>query len=124
MVKYTAFSLLGSHHRPCQRAQLLGEYLETLHDERSVIVLHDRRIPGTRSNIDYIAITRSGGVWAIDAKNYTGKVQRVDKGGRLSTDFHLYVGRRDCMSAAATAPSSCTAWRSRSMRSGRRSTSR
>jgi len=76
--------------------RLLGEYLETLHDERTVIVLHDRRIPGTRSNVDHIAITRSGRVWAIDAKNYTGKVQRIDKGGWFSTDFHLRVGRREC----------------------------
>jgi hypothetical protein len=76
--------------------RLLGEYLETVHDERSVIVLHDRRIPGTRANIDHIAITHSGEVWAIDAKNYNGKVQRVDKGGWFSTDLHLYVGRRDC----------------------------
>jgi hypothetical protein len=76
--------------------RLLGEHLETLHDESTVIVLHDRRIPGTRANIDHIAITRSGGVWAIDAKKYTGKVQCIDKGGWFSTDFHLYVGRRDC----------------------------
>jgi hypothetical protein len=35
-------------------------------------------------------------VWAIDAKNYSGKVQRIDKGGWFSTDLRLYVGRRDC----------------------------
>jgi hypothetical protein len=52
--------------------QLLGGYLEKIHDERVVVVLHDRRIPGTRANIDHIAITRSGAVWAIDAKNYAG----------------------------------------------------
>jgi hypothetical protein len=60
------------------------------------VVLHDRRIPGTRANIDHIAVTRSGAVWAIDAKNYSGKVQRIDKGGWFSTDLRLYVGRRDC----------------------------
>src|SRR5206468_8064624 len=76
--------------------RLLGDYLEKIQDERVVVVLHDRRIPGTRANIDHIAITRSGTVWAIDAKNYTGKVRRVDKGGWFSTDFRLYVGRRDC----------------------------
>jgi Nuclease-related domain len=76
--------------------RLLGEYLEGLHDERSLIVLHDRRIPGTRANIDHIAITRNGSVWAVDAKNYSGKVQRVDRGGWFSTDLRLYVGRRDC----------------------------
>jgi hypothetical protein len=76
--------------------RLLGNYLETLHDDRSVIVLHDRRVPGTRANIDHIAITRGGRVWVIDAKKYTGKVRKVDKGGWLSTDYRLYVGRRDC----------------------------
>lgn len=81
--------------------RLLGEYLERIQDERVVVVLHDRRIPGTRANIDHIAITRSGTVWAIDAKNYSGKVQRIDKGGWFSTDVRLYVGRRDCNEARA-----------------------
>jgi hypothetical protein len=81
--------------------RLLGEYLEKLHDDATVIVLHDRRIPGSRANVDHIAVTRSGGVWAIDAKNYTGKVQRIDKGGWFSTDERLYVGRRDCSKLVA-----------------------
>jgi hypothetical protein len=81
--------------------RLLGEYLEKLHDDSTVIVLHDRRIPGSRANLDHIAITRSGEVWAIDAKNYTGKVQRIDKGGWFSTDERLYVGRRDCSKLVA-----------------------
>jgi hypothetical protein len=76
--------------------RLLGEYLEKIQDERVIVVLHDRRIPGTRTNVDHIAVTRSGVVWAIDAKNYSGKVQRIDKGGWFSTDLRLYVGRRDC----------------------------
>jgi hypothetical protein len=76
--------------------RLLGGYLEKIQDEEVVVVLHDRRIPGTRANIDHIAVTRSGVVWAIDAKNYRGKVQRIDKGGWFSTDLRLYVGRRDC----------------------------
>jgi hypothetical protein len=75
---------------------LLGEHLEKIQDDGVVIVLHDRRIPGTRANIDHVAITRSGNVWAIDAKNYSGKVQRIDRGGWFSTDLRLYVGRRDC----------------------------
>jgi hypothetical protein len=76
--------------------QELGQYLEGIQDESAVVVLHDRRIPETRANIDHIAITRSGAVWAIDAKNYSGKVQRIEKGGWFSTDLRLYVGRRDC----------------------------
>jgi hypothetical protein len=58
-------------------------------------VVVDGRIPETRANIDHIAITRSGTVWAIDAKNYKGRVRRVDKGGWFSTDLRPYVGRRD-----------------------------
>jgi hypothetical protein len=76
--------------------QKLGQYLEGIQDESAVVVLHDRRIPGTRANIDHIAITQSGAVWAIDAKSYRGRVKRVDKGGWFSTDLRLYVGRRDC----------------------------
>ena len=81
--------------------RLLGEYLEKLHDDTTVIVLHDRHIPGSRANVDHIAVTRGGGVWAIDAKNYTGKMQRIDKGGWFSTDERLYVGRRDCSKLVA-----------------------
>jgi Nuclease-related domain len=82
--------------RGARGERLLGAYLEKLHDDATVIVIHDRRIPGSRANVDHIAITRSGGVWAIDAKNYAGKVQRIDKGGWFSTDDRLYVGSRDC----------------------------
>lgn len=81
----------GSHGE-----KVLGDALERLHDENRVIVLHDRLIPGTRANIDHIAMTRSGGVWAIDAKRYAGKVQKIDRGGWFSTDLRLYVGKRDC----------------------------
>jgi hypothetical protein len=76
--------------------RLLGESLEKISDDKVLTVLHDRQIPGTRANIDHIAVTRSGAVWAIDAKNYSGKVQKIDKGGLFSTDLRLYVGRRDC----------------------------
>lgn len=37
-----------------------------------VVLLHDRRIPGSRANIDHIAVAPSG-VWVIDAKRYKGK---------------------------------------------------
>jgi hypothetical protein len=37
-----------------------------------VISLHDRRIPGTRANIDHLAVT-PWGVWVIDAKRYLNK---------------------------------------------------
>jgi len=43
------------------------------HLHASVVVLHDRRIPGTRANIDHIAVAPSG-VWVIDAERYKGKL--------------------------------------------------
>lgn len=46
----------------------------------SVRVLHDRRIPGTRANIDHIVIT-GGAVWVIDTKNYAGRPARFVEGG-------------------------------------------
>jgi Nuclease-related domain len=73
----------------------LGAFLETLHDGKAIIVLHDRRIPRSRANIDHLAVTANG-VFVIDAKNYTGKVRKIDKGGWFSSDPRLYVGRRDC----------------------------
>jgi len=39
-----------------------------------VVLLHDRAIPGRRSNIDHLAIAQLG-VWVIDAKRYAGKVE-------------------------------------------------
>jgi hypothetical protein len=37
-------------------------------------MLADRRLPGTRSNIDFLAIAASG-VYVIDAKRYRGKIE-------------------------------------------------
>jgi Nuclease-related domain len=39
-----------------------------------VIVLHDRRLPRSRTNIDHLAIAPSG-VFVIDAKRYKGKIE-------------------------------------------------
>ncbi|MFL5833359.1 MAG: nuclease-related domain-containing protein [Solirubrobacterales bacterium] len=39
-----------------------------------VLVLHDRRIPGRRANIDHLAVAPSG-VFVIDAKRYKGKIE-------------------------------------------------
>jgi hypothetical protein len=42
------------------------------HASQSIAVLHDRRIPGTRANIDHIVVT-VGGVFIVDAKRYVNK---------------------------------------------------
>jgi len=57
--------------------------------------LHDRRVPGTKGNIDHLVIGPTA-VFVVDAKNYLGTVDIVDKGGFFRTDKRLYVGRRDC----------------------------
>jgi hypothetical protein len=58
------------------------------------VVLHDRRAPRTKGNIDHVVVAPSG-IWIIDAKNYTGKVERRDVGGWLRTDVRLFVNNRD-----------------------------
>jgi hypothetical protein len=61
-----------------------------------VEVMHDRRIPGTRANIDHVAVSSSG-VYVIDAKHYTGMVKVDWEGGLFSPRrYRLRVGRRDC----------------------------
>jgi len=58
------------------------------------IVLHDRKVPNTRGNIDHLVVA-SNGIWVIDAKNYAGKVEQRDKGGWFSTNNQLYVDGRN-----------------------------
>jgi len=62
---------------------------------RGAVALHDRRIPDTRANIDHIVVAPAG-VFVVDAKKYTGKVEKRDVGGFFKKDERLYVGRRDC----------------------------
>jgi len=57
-------------------------------------LLADCSVPKSRSNIDFIAIAKSG-IWVIDAKRYTGAVQIRDLGGWRTVDKRLYVGGRD-----------------------------
>lgn len=67
---------------------------EVLAEAQGVEVLHDRRIPGSKANLDHIAIGPSG-VWVIDAKKYTGAVEVRDVGSLFRTDERLYVNGRD-----------------------------
>ena len=72
--------------------QELAAALEGLPD---VIALHDRRVPGTRGNIDHLVIAPAG-LFVVDAKRYRGSIRIRDNGGLFRTDYRLYVGRRDC----------------------------
>lgn len=72
--------------------QKLAEALAGVPD---IKVLHDRRVPGTRGNIDHIVIAPAG-VFVVDAKLYSGLINIRDVGGFFKTDKRLYVGSRDC----------------------------
>ncbi len=62
-------------------------------------ILNDRRVPGTRGNIDHLIVGPSG-VFVVDAKLYAGTVRVRDVGGLFKRDERLFVGRRDCSKLA------------------------
>jgi hypothetical protein len=62
-------------------------------------VLNDRRVPGTKGNIDHIVIAPAG-VFVVDAKNHRGVVAVKDRGPFWRTDERLTVGGRDCSKLA------------------------
>jgi hypothetical protein len=73
----------------------LGQKLNEFTSD-TVRILHDRRIPGTRANIDHIAITPTG-IYVIDAKRYKGRPTLKVEGGILRPRTEkLLVGTRDC----------------------------
>jgi Nuclease-related domain len=94
----------GSSTRTARRAwgdsaradELLGDALLGV---PGIVVLHDRRMPGTRAKIDHVVIGR-GGVFVVDAKRYAGRIGIHNKGGLFRSDNRLYVGRRDCSALA------------------------
>jgi Nuclease-related domain len=61
--------------------------------------LHDRRVPGTRGNIDHILVAPAG-VFVVDAKKYEGKIEIRNRGNIFLPDYRLCVGRRDCSALA------------------------
>jgi hypothetical protein len=64
-----------------------------------VVVLNDRRVPGSRSAIKWIAVS-SAGVFVIDAKNFKGLVHTKRTGPMWDLGPHeLHVGRRNCTSS-------------------------
>jgi nuclease-like protein len=71
--------------------ELVGPFLaHSVGDEG--IVLHDRRIPRSRANLDHIAIVASG-IWVIDSKHYRGRLQVRTVGGWFVPHRALFVGR-------------------------------
>ena len=73
----------------------LGSRLNELASD-TLRVLHDRRIPGSRANIDHLAVTPTG-VFVIDAKKYAGRPHLKIEGGLVRARVEkLLVGGRDC----------------------------
>lgn len=71
--------------------RLAAHLARTLGDR--AVFLHDRKVG--RANIDHLVIASSG-IWVVDAKNYTGKVEHRNVAGWLSrADWRVYVGGRD-----------------------------
>jgi hypothetical protein len=64
--------------------------LEQLLAGSGVVVMHDRRLPGSRANIDHLALG-PGGVTVIDTKRLRGRVEVRGDGDRAE----LRVGGRD-----------------------------
>lgn len=74
--------------------ELMGQRLTDLPD--TFRVLHDRRIPGTRANIDHIVVGPTG-VWVVDAKRYKSKRPALHvEGGIIRPRVEsLRIGGRD-----------------------------
>ncbi len=73
--------LLGAQPTPVSETNwetgAAGEEMLAAHLAKAcpeMLVLHDRRIPGRRTNVDHIAVAPSG-VFVIDAKRYKGKIE-------------------------------------------------
>ena len=65
----------------------VGQMLDRM-ERKGILVLHDRTIPGSRANIDHIAVT-PGGVFTIESKAYSGRLEV------RSQRSQLWVNRRD-----------------------------
>lgn len=75
--------------------EVFGAFLDRLTDT-GLYLLHDRRLPPTKANIDHIVIAPTG-VYVIDAKNYAGRAHLQVEGGIFSPRVEkLMVGRRNC----------------------------
>ncbi len=87
--------------------QVVGARLDSLTGD-GLKVLHDRRIPRTRANIDHVVVSRAG-VFVVDAKKYKGQPGLRVEGGlfRPRTET-LVVGGRDCSNSSTGCSSRST----------------
>lgn len=67
--------------RGAEGERRVARALDRLTDEGGR-VLHDRRMPSSRANIDHLVVTRAG-VFTVDAKRYAGKLEARGRGRQL-----------------------------------------
>ena len=86
----------GAWHTGAEGERRVAQALERrLRKHDGIHLLHDRRIPGTRTNIDHLAVG-PGGITVVDAKLLKGRVEVRREGGVLRPRTErLFVGRRD-----------------------------
>jgi Nuclease-related domain len=81
--------------RGAQGEEYVSRRLKGLLAGTGIVLLHDRRLPHSRANIDHLAVG-PGGVTVIDTKNYKGKVTTERRGGLLRPrSEHLLIAGRD-----------------------------
>jgi hypothetical protein len=74
--------------------EVVGGRLDLLAQELGFAVLHDRRRPPTKANIDHLVVTPAG-VFVVDAKNYEGQIE-VRHPGWFSDDAdQLFINGRN-----------------------------
>jgi hypothetical protein len=67
---------------------------DTLAGLPNALLLHDRRVPYTRANLDHIVVAPAA-VFVVDAKLYSGVIEIRDFGELFGPNRRLFVGRRD-----------------------------
>ena len=73
--------------------EAFGAHLAEMAGER-LVVLHERRMPAGRGTIDHLAVAPRG-VFVIDVKHDSGKLERRNLGNLVRPEMRLYVGGRD-----------------------------
>jgi hypothetical protein len=73
---------------------VVGRKLDSLAEEYDFEVLHDRRRPPTKVNIDHLVITTAG-VYVIDSKKYEGEIEVRSPGWFSSDPDQLFINRRN-----------------------------
>jgi hypothetical protein len=74
--------------------KVVGARLDQLGQEVNFEVLHDRRRPPTKANIDHIVVTPAG-VFVVDTKYYEGKIEVRQPGWFSGDPAQLFINGRN-----------------------------